>query len=53
MGALADIVLSATDPITALLIAGIYIYLGKLNQRISRLEDVYIPDDPSNIITDD
>ena len=46
MSALTDILLQNTDPMTGLLLMGLYVYLGRLSRRISRLEDVYIPDSP-------
>lgn len=44
MGAFADILLAQTDPLTAMLILGLYMYIGRISQRVRRLEDVYIPD---------
>lgn len=55
MSALTDLLLATTDPVTAIMLVGLYIYVRSvknsihddidgLTTRISRLEGAYIPD---------
>lgn len=60
MSALTDLLVNQTNPVTALLIIGLFVYieavrrhdLVPLRRRVSRLEGAFIPDEPSQMLTD-
>lgn len=53
MSSLLDLLLAATDPITAILIGGVYLRIRSLTDRISRLENVFIATDGGEPVEED